>query len=73
MGVIYKIKSPSDKLYVGKTYNLRKRINAHKCSAKKGKNILLHNSIRKYGWDAHVFIYTDLYKQIDEDYLESVS
>lgn len=54
MGVIYKIKSPSDKLYVGKTYNLRKRINAHKCSAKKGKNILLHNSIRKYGWDAHV-------------------
>ncbi len=54
MGVIYKITSPSKKVYVGKTYNLGKRIAAHKCSTKQGKNILLHNSIRKYGWDAHV-------------------
>ena len=53
MGVIYKITSPSGKIYVGKTYDLRKRINSHKCSAKAGKNIMLHNSIRKYGWDAH--------------------
>jgi len=53
MGVIYKIISPSDKLYVGKTYDLRKRINAHKCAIKYDKNIILHNSIRKYGWDAH--------------------
>lgn len=53
MGVIYKITSPSSKIYVGKTYDLRKRINAHKCATKYGKNILLHNSIRKYGWDAH--------------------
>lgn len=54
MGVIYKITSPSNKLYVGKTYDLRKRINSHKCSVKYGKNLLLHNSIRKYGWDAHI-------------------
>jgi len=53
MGVIYKIISPSGKIYVGKTYNLRKRISSHKCSAKADKNIMLHNSIRKYGWDAH--------------------
>ena len=53
MGVIYKIISPSWKIYVGKTYNLRKRISSHKCSAKADKNIMLHNSIRKYGWDAH--------------------
>jgi group I intron endonuclease len=53
VGVIYKITSPSNKVYVGKTYDLRKRINAHKCATKYGKNILLHNSIRKYGWDAH--------------------
>lgn len=53
MGVIYKITTPSNKLYVGKTYDLRKRINAHKCAVKYGKNIMLHNSIRKYGWDAH--------------------
>lgn len=54
MGLIYKITSPNNKLYVGKTYDLRKRINAHKCATKYGKNIILHNSIRKYGWDAHV-------------------
>lgn len=54
MGVIYKIVSPSKKVYIGKTYDLRKRINAHKCKTRKGSNILLHNSIRKYGWDAHV-------------------
>ena len=54
MGVIYKITSPSNKIYIGKTYDLRKRINSHKCSAKKNKNLILYNSIRKYGWDAHV-------------------
>ena len=53
MGVIYKITSPTNKLYIGKTNNLRKRINCHKCSAKKGANLILHNSIRKYGWDLH--------------------
>lgn len=53
MGVIYKITNPSNKVYVGKTYDLRKRINSHKCSAKKGRNLILHNSIRKYGWDSH--------------------
>lgn len=53
MGVIYAIKSPSNKVYVGKTYNLRKRIAAHMHIARKGSSIILHNSIRKYGWDAH--------------------
>lgn len=54
MGIIYKITSPSSKIYVGKTYDLRKRINAHKLKVRKGSSIILHNSIRKYGWDAHV-------------------
>jgi group I intron endonuclease len=55
MGVIYKIKSPSGRLYIGKTYDLRKRVNAYKCDVRKGsKNLKLHNSLRKYGWDAHV-------------------
>lgn len=53
MGFIYKITSPSNKVYVGKTYDLKKRISSHKSSSKRGKNILLHNSIRKYGWDSH--------------------
>ncbi len=53
MGVIYSIMNPKGKLYVGKTYNLKNRIASHKCAAKKGKNIILHNSIRKYGWENH--------------------
>ncbi len=53
MGVIYKISSPSGRVYVGKAKNLRKRVNSHKCASKRGLNILLHNSIRKYGWEAH--------------------
>ena len=53
MGIIYKIKSPSNKVYIGKTYNLRKRINGHKSHSKKGFKHILYNSIRKYGWDLH--------------------
>lgn len=55
MGVIYKITSPSGRLYIGKTQNLRKRINSYKCDVKKNrKEIKLHNSLRKYSWDAHI-------------------
>lgn len=54
MGVIYSITSPTGKLYVGKTYDLRKRINSHKCCTRKGSAIILHNSIRKHGWDNHL-------------------
>lgn len=55
MGVIYKISSPSGRLYIGKTQNLRKRINSYKCDIKKNrKEIKLHNSLRKYSWDAHI-------------------
>lgn len=67
MGVIYKITSPSGKLYVGKTYDLRKRINAYKCDIKKGrKDIKLHNSLRKYGWDAHVL---EVIEEINDELL----
>lgn len=67
MGVIYKITNPSNKIYIGKTYNLRKRINAHKCSAKKGKNLILHNSIRKYGWDSH---HLEIIETVDDTLLD---
>jgi len=67
MGVIYKITSPTDRIYIGKTYNLRKRINGHKCSSKKMRsNIMLHNSIAKYGWDAH---FLEVVETVDNDLL----
>ena len=56
MGSIYKITSPSGRAYIGKAKDMRKRINSHKCASKKGLNILLHNSIRKYGWDARELV-----------------
>lgn len=45
MGVVYKITSPTGKIYVGKTYNFRKRMTWHKYATKKGSKIILHNSI----------------------------
>jgi group I intron endonuclease len=67
MGAIYKITSPSNKVYVGKTYDVRKRINSHKCEARRGKNTLLHNSIRKYDWENHHF---EIIESIDDSLLD---
>lgn len=54
MGVVYKITSPTGKVYVGKTYNLKARIADYKHRSKKRhKKIIILNSINKYGWDAH--------------------
>lgn len=64
MGIIYKITSPSAKVYIGKTYDLRKRINCHKHASKKdGTNIILHNSIKKYGWENHLL---EILEEVDD-------
>jgi group I intron endonuclease len=51
---IYKITSPSGKVYIGQTTNLKKRINYYKCSKCKNQP-KIHNSLSKYGWDMHQF------------------
>lgn len=66
MGVIYKITSPTSRVYVGKTYDLRKRINAHKTAVRGGSAVILHSSIRKYGWDAHVL---EVIEQVEDERL----
>ena len=56
MGYIYKITSPSGKIYIGQAKYLRKRINAHRNSMKrKWTNIILINSFKKHGFDEHYF------------------
>lgn len=55
IGYIYKITSPTGKIYVGKTNNLRNRICAYRNAHKSNTNTLIYTSIKKYGWDAHVF------------------
>lgn len=51
---IYKITSPSGKIYIGQSTDIKTRINYYsrqKCKAQ----ILLYNSIKKYGWKKHNF------------------
>ncbi len=54
MGVIYKITSPTNRIYVGQAKNLRKRIAGHKLSAKRdSSSIILVNSFKKHGFNEH--------------------
>ena len=53
-GYIYKITSPSNKIYIGSTINIKNRFNRYKrldCKAQ----IRLYNSFLKYGFNNHNF------------------
>lgn len=50
---IYKITSPSNKIYIGQTVDFIKR-KSHYKNLKIKSQIRLYNSINKYGWDRHV-------------------
>jgi group I intron endonuclease len=54
IGYIYKITSPTGKVYVGQTRRLNRRIIEHK-SYNRESNSIVHKSINKYGWDNHKF------------------
>lgn len=51
---IYKITSPSGKIYIGQTIDLVKRLNKYKSSNCK-QQPKIFNSIKKYGWELHTF------------------
>lgn len=51
---IYKITSPSGKIYIGKTMNLQKRLSVYKSEYCKEQTLLYH-SLKKYGYINHVF------------------
>lgn len=51
---IYKITSPSKRIYIGQSTNIEKRKKYYKKGNCKGQ-IRLHNSIVKYGWVNHKF------------------
>jgi group I intron endonuclease len=48
---IYKLTSPSGKIYIGRTCNFEQRMIEHKAGAKKIKHRSLYKAIRKYGWE----------------------
>jgi len=50
--VIYKLTSPSGKIYIGRTSEFKQRMKSHKYNAlTKCANNSLYRAIRKYGWD----------------------
>lgn len=53
-GYIYKITNPNGKIYIGQTNNLSNRQSAYRNLTIHGQE-LIKNSIKKYGWDMHVF------------------
>lgn len=51
---IYKITSPSNKVYIGQSWYLDKRISYYKNLPSKSQR-RIYNSIMKYGWEKHKF------------------
>lgn len=50
--IIYKLTSPSGKIYIGRTANYKKRLIDHEYQAKNGVQRPLYKAIRKHGWEA---------------------
>ncbi len=50
---IYKIVSPSGKVYIGQTSNLQKRMSRYRTNSCKSQK-MLYNSLVKYGFDNHL-------------------
>lgn len=70
---IYKITSPSGRVYIGQSWNIRKRWNEHKWPKSKSRGIIkLENSIKKYGFAAHTFeIIHQLPADVDQSVLDT--
>jgi len=65
---IYKIVSPNNKIYIGQSININRRMNQYKnqsCQAQKK----LYNSINKYGWESHKF---EIIHELPEDVKQEV-
>jgi group I intron endonuclease len=55
IGYIYKITNPSGCIYIGKTIRLKDRISKYKYCSGIEKQRIIYNSIKKYGWEYHIF------------------
>lgn len=69
ISAIYKIISPTGKIYIGQSCNLRRRFLDYKYLRirKSGK---LYNSINKYGFENHIFEILEICKEDELDNLE---
>lgn len=64
---IYKITSPTGRVYIGQSWNIKNRWNAHRCV--KHTTMAVGLSLRKYGTRAHVF---EVLHELPEDITQSV-
>lgn len=68
---IYKITSPSGKVYIGQSWDIKKRWYAYKSDSGKGQRHL-YNSLKKYGSRNHFYeILTELPKDVTQDILNN--
>jgi len=64
---IYKITNPNGQVYIGQSTNIIARIYSHKFQSE--KNTLIMRSIKKYGYENHVFEILELCK-LEELYIK---
>jgi len=68
---IYKITSPTGKVYIGQSWKLEARKNKYKVGRCKGQ-VKVYNSLIKYGWEAHKFeVIHELPQEITQDILNT--
>ena len=67
MITIYKITSPTGKIYVGQTKDYRKRLNHYRILNCRTQ-YRLHNSLKKYGFNNHLF---EILEEIDTSIADS--
>lgn len=65
---IYKITSPSGKVYIGQSLRIETRLSQYKIASCKNQRHL-HSSILKHGWDTHVF---EVIHELPEDISQEV-
>lgn len=66
---IYKITSPSGKVYIGQSRDIYGRWGAHRLLSQRG-DTALYSSLRKYGYDSHIFeVSHELPNDVSQDVL----
>lgn len=66
---IYKITSPSGKVYIGQSWNVEKRWKSYKYLSNNKLQVHIYNSICKYGVDNHKF---SIVKELDKNTSQEV-
>ena len=69
---IYKITSPTGRIYIGQSKNINKRFNSYKyyerdykCYKNSNKKSLILNSLIKHGYNSHIFEILELCDEVD--------